>query len=144
MLVRANLSSLTQPHFIQTVPDGNYRCGNWAQCNFKCNATNYNHPRTGKSFIIKGVILCYTNVKKRTSQTVQDVSPDKNQSTIFLSVIFAESKKWDLYFIVGACAMKVSTIFSRNCSSHLKISPKHWPKNTRMICHMFGDLQQPL
>lgn len=61
MLVRADLPSLTQPHFLQQVPHGNYRCGHCAQCNFTHKSTTFNHPRTGKSYPIKGVISCNTN-----------------------------------------------------------------------------------
>lgn len=61
MLVRADLPPLTQPHFLQQTPHGNYKCGHCAQCNFTRRTTTFNHPWTGKSYQIKGVITCNTN-----------------------------------------------------------------------------------
>lgn len=60
MLVRADLPSLSQPHFLQKTPHGNYRCGHCAQCNFTQKTKSFNHPRTGKNYKIKGVISCHT------------------------------------------------------------------------------------
>lgn len=60
LLVRAHLPPLTPPHFLQSVPHGNYRCGNCTQCNFTQKTTIFRHPRTGKSFKIRGVITCNT------------------------------------------------------------------------------------
>lgn len=60
MLVRAHLQPLTPPHFLQSIPLGNYRCGNCPQCNFTHKTTTFNHPRTGKLYDIKGVITCNT------------------------------------------------------------------------------------
>lgn len=61
ILVRADLPPLNQPHFLQKIPHGNYKCGHCAQCNFTRKSTSFNHPRTGKSYRIKGVISCNTN-----------------------------------------------------------------------------------
>lgn len=61
MLVRANLPPKTEPHFLKTVPHGNYRCGRCTQCNFTQKTQTFNHPRTGKTFKISGVITCNTN-----------------------------------------------------------------------------------
>ncbi len=58
MLVRAHLPSLTQPHFLQTVTHGNYKCGNCSQCNFTHKTSTFHHPRTGKSYNIKVIITC--------------------------------------------------------------------------------------
>lgn len=60
-LVIAQLPILTKPHFLQNVPNGNYKCGNCAQCNFTHKTSTFTHPRTGASYKIKGVISCNTN-----------------------------------------------------------------------------------
>lgn len=60
MLVRADLPPSTQPHFLQNVPQGNFPCGRCIQCNFTKRTKTFNHPRTGKSFKIKGTITCNT------------------------------------------------------------------------------------
>lgn len=60
MLVRADLPPPSQPHFLQEIPHGNYRCGHCAQCNFTQKTKTFNHPRTGKRFQIKGIISCHT------------------------------------------------------------------------------------
>lgn len=60
MLVRADLPPSTQPHFLQNVPQGNFPCGRCTQCNFTKRTKTFNHPRTGKSFKIKGTITCNT------------------------------------------------------------------------------------
>lgn len=61
MLVRANLPSFTEPHFLDSIPDGNYRCGHCAQCHFTVKTQTFKHPRTGKTFAVKGKITCNTN-----------------------------------------------------------------------------------
>lgn len=61
MLVRAELPPVSQPHFLQDIPQGNYRCGHCTQCNFTQKTKTFNHPRTGKSYKIKGVITCNTS-----------------------------------------------------------------------------------
>lgn len=61
MLVRANLPSLTRTHFLTEIPQGNYRCGRCTQCNFTQKTKTFNHPRTGKTYAIKGTITCNTS-----------------------------------------------------------------------------------
>lgn len=60
-LVRATFdSSLVkdrQPRF-RPLPNGNYRCGNCAQCNNTWKTDHFSHPHTGKKFSIKSVITC--------------------------------------------------------------------------------------
>ncbi|XP_041922081.1 uncharacterized protein LOC121685553 [Alosa sapidissima] len=60
-LVRAHLPPLTTPNFLQAAPPGNYRCGRCTQCNFTQKMSTFSHPRTGKSFNIKGTITCNTS-----------------------------------------------------------------------------------
>lgn len=60
-LVRADLPSTTEPHFLETLPDGNYRCGHCAQCHFTEKTKTFKHPRSGKTFYVKGKITCSTN-----------------------------------------------------------------------------------
>lgn len=40
------------------IPDGNYKCGNCAQCGYTQKCTTYTHPYTGKTLKICGVITC--------------------------------------------------------------------------------------
>ena len=62
-LVHANFARKNRPvQSIQTLlsplPNGNYRCGNCAQCNNTSKITHFSHPHTGKQFPIKSVITC--------------------------------------------------------------------------------------
>ncbi len=68
----AHLPTLTQSHFLQTVPQGNYRRGNCPQCNFTHKTTTLNSI-PGKSHSIRGVITWDTNnqgvVMRRSTST---------------------------------------------------------------------------
>ncbi|KAL2084518.1 hypothetical protein ACEWY4_020036 [Coilia grayii] len=60
LLVRAH--NPPQPeHFLHQIPQGNYKCGQCAQCNFTTKTKIFHHPLTGKPLHIKGVITCNTN-----------------------------------------------------------------------------------
>lgn len=48
-------------HFLRQIPQGNYKCGQCAQCNFTIKTKTFHHPLTGKQLRIKGVITCNTN-----------------------------------------------------------------------------------
>ena len=61
LLVRSHLRQDTPAHFLSDIPDGNYKCGRCAQCNFTSKCHTFSHPTTGKSFKIKGIISCTTN-----------------------------------------------------------------------------------
>ncbi|XP_073721933.1 uncharacterized protein [Misgurnus anguillicaudatus] len=56
--VRADLKPPS--HFLDKIPDGNYRCGNCQQCNFTYKTLTFTHPHTGKIFKIRGTISCKT------------------------------------------------------------------------------------
>lgn len=43
-----------------SMPDGNYRCGSCAQCSYTHKCKYFNHPHTGKTLSIHGVITCST------------------------------------------------------------------------------------
>lgn len=60
LVVKADRPPDHAPKRFPPVPDGNYRCGQCAQCNFTRKCNSFNHPHTGKSFKIKGVITCNT------------------------------------------------------------------------------------
>ncbi len=61
MLVRAELPSLTQPHFLQRIPYGSYRCVICSLCNFTHKTNSFRQSCSGKLFNIKGVISCNTS-----------------------------------------------------------------------------------
>lgn len=56
MLVRSHNPVNRQKPF--NVPDGNYKCGNCAQCGYTQKCSTYTHPHTGKALNIRGVINC--------------------------------------------------------------------------------------
>ncbi|XP_041929101.1 uncharacterized protein LOC121693623 [Alosa sapidissima] len=60
LLVRAHHPPQSD-HFLHQIPQGNYKCGKCAQCNFTTKTKSFNHPLTGKPLHIKGVITCNTN-----------------------------------------------------------------------------------
>lgn len=43
---------------LRPLPNGNYRCGNCAQCNNTFKTSHFSHPHTGKKFPINSVITC--------------------------------------------------------------------------------------
>lgn len=43
---------------LSPLPNGNYRCGNCAQCNNTTKTKSFQHPHTGKSISIKSIITC--------------------------------------------------------------------------------------
>ena len=47
-----------QQTLLRPLPNGNYRCGNCAQCNNACKSAYFCHPLTGKKYPIKSVITC--------------------------------------------------------------------------------------
>lgn len=61
-LVHAHFTNRNPESVVQTLlsplPNGNYRCGNCAQCNNTSKTTHFSHPHTGKQFPIKNVITC--------------------------------------------------------------------------------------
>lgn len=59
LLVRSYLHQPTPSHFLNEIPDGNYKCGRCAQCSFTYKCHTFNHPVTGKPFKIKGIICLY-------------------------------------------------------------------------------------
>lgn len=60
-LVRADLPPLSKPHFLNDIPQGNYRYGQCAQCNFTSKCNTFQQPWMGKNFKIKGIITCNTS-----------------------------------------------------------------------------------
>lgn len=59
MIVRADQGSDRSDNPF-SVPEGNYRCGQCAQCNFTTKCQFFSHPHSGKQLKIKGVISCNT------------------------------------------------------------------------------------
>nr|XP_055053423.1 uncharacterized protein LOC129438630 [Misgurnus anguillicaudatus] len=59
-LVRADLPSTKTPHFLNTIPAGNYPCGRCQQCHFTYKTDTFNHPHNGNRYKIKEVISCST------------------------------------------------------------------------------------
>lgn len=61
-LVHANFSPTTGPTSGQNLlaprPNGNYKCGNCAQCNNTIKTNHFLHPQTGKKIYIRSVITC--------------------------------------------------------------------------------------
>ncbi len=54
ILVRSDLKPAS--HFLNTIPHGNYRCGNCQQCNFTYKTLTFTHRHMAKSFKIWGTI----------------------------------------------------------------------------------------
>lgn len=57
-LVKSHTHESRQNPF--NIPDGNYKCGNCAQCGYTMRSRTYTHPHTGKTLNIRGVINCNT------------------------------------------------------------------------------------
>lgn len=59
-LVRADFTPEPTPSqtLLCPLPNGNYRCGNCAQCNNTVKIDHFVHPHTGKKYPIKSVITC--------------------------------------------------------------------------------------
>ncbi len=62
LLVRAHPPPLTPRHCLQTILCRSYTCGNCPECNLTYETSTFEHPFTGTSFDIKGVITCNTNI----------------------------------------------------------------------------------
>lgn len=58
-LVRASFSTGPTQSLLAPIRDGNYPCGNCAQCHYTSKAFNFGHP-SGKRYPIKGIITCNT------------------------------------------------------------------------------------
>lgn len=59
-LVRAYLRTGPSQSLLAPLRDGNYPCGNCAQCHHTFKTFDFCHPRSGKRIPIKGVITCHT------------------------------------------------------------------------------------
>jgi len=59
-VVKACIKSAPTQTLLAPLKDGNYPCGNCAQCNNTHKTYNFKHPRSGKSYNVKGMITCKT------------------------------------------------------------------------------------
>lgn len=46
--------------FLDEIPEGNYKCGNCAQCGYTTKSQTYTHTHSGKILKVRGVITCNT------------------------------------------------------------------------------------
>lgn len=58
-LVKSDIRPPPTQSFLN-IADGNYKCGNCAQCSFTHKCKSFNHPHTGKTISIRGAITCST------------------------------------------------------------------------------------
>jgi len=58
--VRANIKACPKQTLLAPLKDGNYPCGHCAQCHNTWRTPVFRHPRSGKSFSVKGFITCST------------------------------------------------------------------------------------
>lgn len=58
-LVKSDMRPQREP-LLPPLPDGNYRCGSCAQCSYTRKSKTFNHPHTGKTIRISGIITCNT------------------------------------------------------------------------------------
>lgn len=59
-LVKARVRSTPSQTLLAPLRDGNHPCGNCAQCNSTHKTRTFKHPRSGKSYSVKGFITCKT------------------------------------------------------------------------------------
>lgn len=57
-LVRSHLPASTRPSFPFSIPQGNFKCFSCAACNFMLTDKEFTHPKTGKTYTVKGRITC--------------------------------------------------------------------------------------
>ena len=57
-LVRSYTPADRNHTFLDDIPDGNYKCGNCAQCRYTKKTKTYKHPHSGKIMKVRGVISC--------------------------------------------------------------------------------------
>ncbi len=59
-VVQANIKVNSKQTLLAPLKDGNYPCGHCAQCHNTWRTPVFRHPRSGKSFPVKGFITCST------------------------------------------------------------------------------------
>lgn len=59
-LVKSDMRPQVTPFTFPAMPDGNYKCGNCAQCSYTHKCKLFGHPHTGKNISIRGAITCNT------------------------------------------------------------------------------------
>ncbi|XDV16664.1 hypothetical protein PO909_016270 [Leuciscus waleckii] len=57
-LVRSHLPAPTQSPFPFKIPHGNFKCLNCVACNFMLTENAFTHPKTGRTYKVKGRITC--------------------------------------------------------------------------------------
>lgn len=59
-LVKSDMRPQNPLPVFLAMPDGNYKCGNCAQCSYTHKCKFFSHPHTGKNISIRGAITCST------------------------------------------------------------------------------------
>ncbi|CAB1337390.1 unnamed protein product [Coregonus sp. 'balchen'] len=58
IVVKSDYPPEKRETFLDKVREGNYKCGQCAQCSFTYKCNSFTHPRTGQRLKIKGLITC--------------------------------------------------------------------------------------